>query len=104
MPLLIGVPREVYPGEKRVATVPDVVDKLMKHGFRVAVEAGAGEGAQIDDDAYRAAGAEVVSDRAALWRDADIVFKVRAPNDVESRLKRYCVPTLDFTWQAERPI
>src|SRR4051812_18804121 len=55
MPLLIGVPREVYPGEKRVATVPDVVEKLIKQGFRVAVEAGAGEGAQIDDDAYRAA-------------------------------------------------
>ena len=41
----IGVPREVYPGEKRVATVPDVVEKLVKLGFQVAVEAGAGDAA-----------------------------------------------------------
>ena len=43
MALTIGVPREVQPGEKRVATVPEVVAKLVKQGFRVAVEAGAGE-------------------------------------------------------------
>ena len=76
---LIAVPKEVFPGEKRVATVPEVVEKLIKLGFRVAVETGAGDAAQISDDAYRAAGAEVVTDRAALWQDADIVFKVRAP-------------------------
>ncbi|MFI4903712.1 MAG: NAD(P)(+) transhydrogenase (Re/Si-specific) subunit alpha, partial [Burkholderiales bacterium] len=78
MSLLIGVPREVFAGEKRVATVPEVVDKLVKLGFRVAVEAGAGDGAQISDDAYRAAGAEIVTGRAELWSSADIVFKVRA--------------------------
>ena len=78
MSLLIGVPREVFPGEKRVATVPDVVEKLIKQGFRVAVEAGAGDAAQISDDAYRAAGAEIVADRAQLWATSDIVFKVRA--------------------------
>ena len=83
MSLLIGVPREVFPGEKRVATVPDVVEKLLKQGFRVAVEAGAGDAAQISDDAYRAAGAEVMADRAALWQAADIVFKVRAPDAAE---------------------
>ena len=54
MSLLIGVPRETFPGEKRVATVPEVVEKLIKQGFRVAVEAGAGDLAQISDDAYRA--------------------------------------------------
>ena len=45
MSLLIGVPREVFPGEKRVATVPEVVAKLVKLGFRVAVETGAGDAA-----------------------------------------------------------
>src|SRR5262244_237081 len=59
MSLLIGVPREVFPGEKRVATVPDVVEKLIKLGFRVAIESGAGDSAQIGDDAYRAAGGEI---------------------------------------------
>ena len=80
MPLLIGVPKESFPGEKRVATVPEVVDKLIKQGFRVAVESGAGDAAQIDDAAYRNAGADIIADRAALWHGADILFKVRAPS------------------------
>ena len=62
MSQLIGVPRETAAGEKRVATVPEVVEKLIKLGFRVAVESGAGEGANFADDAYRAAGAEVLAD------------------------------------------
>ena len=48
----IGVPREIFPGEKRVATVPDVVEKLIKLGFSVSVEAGAGEQANFSDDSY----------------------------------------------------
>lgn len=75
----IGVPREVYPGEKRVATVPDVVEKLVKLGFQVAVEAGAGDAANFSDDSYRAVGAEVVADAATLWASSDIVLKVRPP-------------------------
>jgi len=79
MPLVIGVPREVFPGEKRVATVPDVVEKLIKLGFSVRVESGAGDAANFSDDTYRAAGAEVVADAATLWAASDIVFKVRGP-------------------------
>ena len=80
MPLVIGVPKETAAGEKRVATVPEVVEKLIKLGFSVAVQSGAGEAANCGDDAYRAAGAEVVVDAAALWAKADVVFKVRAPS------------------------
>ncbi len=64
MSLQIGVPRETFPGEKRVATVPEVVEKLKKLGFGVLVESGAGDGANCADDTYRAAGAEVVPDAA----------------------------------------
>ena len=85
MSLVIGVPKEVFPGEKRVATVPEVVEKLIKLGFPVAVENGAGDAASISDDAYRAAGAEVVADKTALWAMSDIVFKVRAPGRRGSR-------------------
>ena len=88
MSLLIGVPREIFPNEKRVATVPEVVEKLIKQGFRVAVETRAGDSAQIGDEAYRAAGAEIVTDRAQLWAEADIVFKVRAPDATELGLLR----------------
>ena len=103
MALVIAVPREVFPGEKRVATVPDVVEKLVKQGFRVAVEQGAGDGAQINDDAYRAAGAEIVADRAALWSMADIVFKVRAPDDAEIGLLREGGTLVSFVWPAQNP-
>ncbi len=103
MSLQIGVPREVFPGEKRVATVPEVVEKLVKQGFRVAVEAGAGEGAQISDEAYRAAGAELVTDRAALWASSDIVFKVRAPDDAEVALLREGGMLVSFVWPAQNP-
>jgi NAD(P) transhydrogenase subunit alpha len=61
MPQSIGIPTEVFPGEKRVATVPDVVQKLIKLGFSVRVQSGAGEAASISDDAYRAAGADPTS-------------------------------------------
>jgi hypothetical protein len=56
MPLTIGVPREVFAGEKRVASVPEVVEKLIKLGFKVAVESGAGDAANFSDDVFRAAG------------------------------------------------
>ena len=65
--MLIGVPLETAAGEKRVATVPEVVEKLIKLGFGVAVQSGAGVAANIDDDAYRAAGAEIVGTAAELW-------------------------------------
>ena len=61
MPQVIGVPKETAPGEKRVATVPEVVEKLIKLGFYVSVESGAGEAANFDDDSYRAAGVRAVA-------------------------------------------
>src|SRR6185295_10691187 len=103
MSVLIGVPREVFPGEKRVATVPEVVEKLIKQGFRVAVEQGAGDAAQISDDAYRAAGAEIVADRAQLWAMSDIIFKVRGPTPEEVALLREGGTLVSFIWPAQNP-
>ena len=62
-----------------LATVPEVVTKLVKLGFAVAVESGAGDAANFAADTYRAAGAEVVTGAAQLWARADIVLKVRPP-------------------------
>jgi NAD(P) transhydrogenase subunit alpha len=103
MSLSIGVPREVFPGEKRVATVPEVVEKLIKMGFGVAVEAGAGDAAQISDDAYRAAGAAIVGDAAQLWASSDIVFKVRGPTTDEVALLREGGTLASFIWPAQNP-
>jgi NAD(P) transhydrogenase subunit alpha len=100
MPQLIGVPRETAAGEKRVATVPEVVEKLIKLGFRVAVESGAGDAANFADDTYRAAGADVVQD---VWQSADIVFKVRAPSMSEVAAMRAGQTVVSFIWPAQNP-
>jgi NAD(P) transhydrogenase subunit alpha len=86
-----------------VATVPEVVEKLVKLGFKVAVQSGAGEAANFGDDAYRAAGAEIAADAAALWRAADIVFKVRAPAAEEVGLMREGQTLISFIWPAQNP-
>lgn len=99
----IGIPRETLPLEKRVATVPDVVEKLHGLGFTVAVESGAGAAANFDDDSYRAVGAEVLPDAAALWAAADIVLKVRPPSAEEVALMRPGTTLIGFIWPAQNP-
>jgi H+-translocating NAD(P) transhydrogenase subunit alpha len=103
MPLMIGVPRETFPGEKRVATVPDVVEKIIKLGFTVAVESGAGDAANFADDTYRAAGAQIVGSAADVWAMSDIVFKVRGPSTEEVALMREGGTLVSFIWPAQNP-
>ena len=76
----IGVPREVHPGEVRVAATPETAKRLQKLGFSVLVEAGAGHHAQFRDEDYRDAGCEVTEDVRDIWQ-CDVVIKVRAPMD-----------------------
>ena len=75
----IGIPKEVHEGEMRVATTPDAAVQIMKLGFSLSIESGAGLGANISDEAYKEAGVEVVADTRMLWKQSDIVMKVRAP-------------------------
>jgi len=103
MPLVIGVPTETAANEKRVATVPEVAQKLIKLGFAVAVQSGAGEAANFSDDDYRAVGAEVIDGAAALWARSDIVFKVRAPSSEEAGLMREGQTLISFIWPAQNP-
>ena len=100
MPQLIGVPRESFAGEKRVATVPEVVEKLKKLGFRVAVQSGAGDAANFTDEMYRAAGADVVAD---VWPSADIIFKVRGPTAEEVNRMHAGQTLISFIWPAQNP-
>ena len=103
MALMIGVPKETAPGEKRVATVPEVAEKLIKLGFSVAVQSTAGDAANFADDTYRAAGAEVVGSAAELWARSDIVFKVRPPSADEVGLMREGGTLIGFIWPAQNP-
>ncbi|MBK8069441.1 MAG: Re/Si-specific NAD(P)(+) transhydrogenase subunit alpha [Rhodanobacteraceae bacterium] len=103
MSLTIGVPREIVAGEKRVATVPEVVEKLIKLGFKVAVEAGAGDAANCSDDSYRAVGASIVEAAPQLWAESDIVFKVAVPTTEEVGLLREGGTLIGFIWPAQNP-
>ncbi len=75
----IGVPREIRQGERRVAATPDTVKRLIKLGFEVAVEAGAGEAAALSDSLYTQAGAQIVEGPDAVWSGTDVVLKVNPP-------------------------
>lgn len=82
--LTVGVPREVYPGERRVALTPANVALLLKKGYKnILVERGAGSAAEFHDDAYEKAGATLVDSGSNVWSTADIVLKVRSPADAE---------------------
>jgi NAD(P) transhydrogenase subunit alpha len=103
MPLTIGVPRETFAGEKRVATVPEVVEKLIKLGFGVNVEAGAGAAANFDDTSYEAAGARIAGSAAELYAGSDMIFKVRAPTPGEIALMKPGSTLVSFVWPAQNP-
>ena len=75
----IGVPLEVAPGERRVALVPETVEKLVRQGVSVSIQRGAGAGAHIDDAAFEAAGAQIAPDARALHDAADLIIRIHRP-------------------------
>jgi alanine dehydrogenase len=79
----VGVPTEIKTDEYRVALTPSGVRELVEHGHEVVVQAGAGEGSAIADDEYRAQGAEILPDAAAVFAAADMVVKVKEPQAPE---------------------
>ena len=79
----IAVPREGAPGETRVALTPQAAGQLVGDGVEVLVQAGAGEGSYLSDDAFREAGATIVPDAPALYGQADMVLRVGRPTDEE---------------------
>jgi NAD(P) transhydrogenase subunit alpha len=105
----IGIPKEVHAGERRVAATPESVEQLVRLGYRVGVESGAGAAAQFTDDAYRQAGAGIAKDARALWSYADIVLKVRAPEPHpqlgvhEADLLNTGAALISFIWPAHNP-
>ena len=80
----VAVPKEVLPGETRVALVPETVGQLTKAGLGVTVEAGAGAAAGFSDDAYRQAGAAIAPGPAEVYAGADVVLKVQRPRGDEA--------------------
>ena len=107
MTLQIGIPREIHEGERRVATTPEVVEQFKKLGFTVSVQCGAGQEANLTDEAYREAGAELVDDARKVWSQSDIILKVRAPERHpelgvdEVELLREGQTLISFIWPAQ---
>jgi NAD(P) transhydrogenase subunit alpha len=77
--VIIAIPKEILPGENRVACVPDVASKLIKSGFEVIIEKNAGLNAGFRDDQYIKAGAKIANTVEELYANADIIFKVQRP-------------------------
>src|ERR1700688_332223 len=86
--MLIGVPTETEPGERRVALVPETVARLVKAGTAVRVQRGAGHAAAFVDAAYEEAGATLAPDAAGVFGEADLIAKVQRPNDAELKSMR----------------
>ena len=105
----IGIPREVHAGERRVAATPETAARLQKLGYTVLLETGAGAAAQFSDEAYAAAGVDIIPETRALYEKADIILKVRAPELHpelglhESELLRAGTILASFIWPAQNP-
>ncbi|WP_166268970.1 Re/Si-specific NAD(P)(+) transhydrogenase subunit alpha [Marinobacter caseinilyticus] len=105
----LGIPREIFKDERRVAATPQSVQKLIKLGYVVMIESGAGEAAHYDDEAYREAGAVIAEDTKSLWGEADFILKVRAPMR-NNRLKKHEIDLMkegaylaSYLWPAQSP-
>jgi NAD(P) transhydrogenase subunit alpha len=107
--LSVGIAKEIFAGEQRVAATPDTVKKLQKLGFEVLIESQAGAAASFSDQAYESVGCQILSDARSLWQTADIVLKVRAPqwhpelDCHEADLLRPDGTLISFIWPAQNP-
>ncbi len=79
----IGTPKELFEGEARVAMTPDSAQLLQKLGHECIIEAGAGAAAGFSDEAYKEAGVQVLKTTASVWKNSDVIAKVRPPTDAE---------------------
>lgn len=99
--MIIGVPKESLPGESRVAATPNSVEKLLKLGFDVFIESGAGEGASFTDQMYETAGGKIVA-KDKVW-DSNLIFKVNAPNDKEIANIKEGTTLASFLYPGQNP-
>lgn len=99
----ISIPKETKFKENRVAVSPDVAKELIKKGFEVFVETGAGLNSFFSDEAYKAVGAEIITDKSKIYSDADVVLKVNAPTVEEiAKMKKEAI-LISFMWAGTNP-
>lgn len=99
----LSIPKETKFKENRVAISPDVAKELVKKGFEVLIETGAGLNSFFSDNAYKAVGAEIITDKSKIYSDADVVLKVNAPSGEEiAKMKKEAI-LISFMWAATNP-
>ncbi|MDD9716076.1 MULTISPECIES: Re/Si-specific NAD(P)(+) transhydrogenase subunit alpha [Dinoroseobacter] len=96
----IGAPKEIFPGENRVAMTPDSAVQLQKLGYECVIETGAGAAAGFSDEAYTAQGVTIAKTGAALFKEVDIVAKVRPPSEAEAKRLRKGQLLISFFYPA----
>ncbi|ACK69840.1 NAD(P) transhydrogenase, alpha subunit [Gloeothece citriformis PCC 7424] len=100
-PRKIGVPKETYPNESRVAVTPDTAKKLQKLGFEILIESGAGERANFSNQVYQQANCQIVDSSDDLWTQGDIILKVRPPSLEEAQKLPEGKTLISFIWPAQ---
>jgi H+-translocating NAD(P) transhydrogenase subunit alpha len=101
MTVTIAIPKEISPGESRVAMVPSMVDKFLKLGAQVKIQKDAGSGIFAADDAYK--GAEIVGEAQSLFREADLIFKVQPPTSDEIKAMKEGAVLISHLYPQFRP-
>jgi NAD(P) transhydrogenase subunit alpha len=99
----IGVPRETHPGERRVATTPEVAGQLQKLGYEVVVEKDAGAEASFSDEAYKEAGCSIVDSAADIWSVSDIILQVRPPEADQAEKLKGSQTLISFLYPGQNP-
>ncbi|MGE4290507.1 MAG: NAD(P)(+) transhydrogenase (Re/Si-specific) subunit alpha, partial [Salinivirgaceae bacterium] len=101
--MIVGIPKELMPEELRVAATPKTVTRLIKQGFEVLIEKGAGERSNYADATFTDAGAKLVGSAKELYQSAKIILKVQAPTPGEIDLMNEGTVTLSYLWPAQNP-
>ena len=99
----VGIPKEIESLERRVAITPDIVPSFLSFGFEVLVESGAGAAANFTDAAYQDAGATIMPNDGSLWKEADVIMKVRGPQNHEVEYLSAGQILMGFLWPAQNP-
>ena len=81
----IGIPKEISEGERRVSIVPKTAAQLIKYGYDVLIESGAGEASNFSDTDYEQAGTTIVNDPQLLYSGVDVILKICPPRDMKLR-------------------
>jgi NAD(P) transhydrogenase subunit alpha len=106
--MIVGIVREIGLGERRVAATPETTKRLIKLGFEVVVETGAGELASFNDQDFEAAGAKIAQEASKVWGESDVILKVRPPQSIEgggheADLLREGATLISFIWPSKNP-